>query len=107
MEKDYDRILAEAKSLQQKTKSYKNKTFMKNATKEEFNQAMEKEFAYLKGELVVVFNQALNETLDLTVFSYMINKAKDIRKQKISSYDANVEVGQKLVDTFVKPHIKK
>ena len=45
--------------------------------------------------------------MDPTVFSYMISKAKDIQRNKISNHDASKDVGQKLVDTFIKPNLKK
>jgi hypothetical protein len=107
MNKDYDRILKEAKELQKKYKNFNDKSFMKDATREEFNSAMEKEYSYLKNEIEIIFSQALNGTLDLTVFTYMISKAKDVKKHKITNHDADVEVGQKLVDTFIKPHLDK
>ena len=107
MDKDYDRILREAKQLQKKYKQYKDASFMKGSSETEFSKAMDLEFAYLKNELAMVYQQAVSGSLDITVFSYMIHKAKDIKKHKISNHDASVEVGQKLVDTFIKPHLDK
>ena len=37
MDKDYDRILKEAKELQKKYKNFNDKSFMKDSTREEFN----------------------------------------------------------------------
>ena len=54
-----------------------------------------------------IFNRAVSGELDPTVFSYMITKAKDIKRNKISNHDASKDVGQKLVDTFIKPNLKK
>ena len=45
--------------------------------------------------------------MDLNVITYMINQAKEIQKNKISNHDASVNVGQKLVDTYIKPNLEK
>ena len=43
----------------------------------------------------------------IEVITFMINKAKEIKKNKVSNYDASVKVGEKLVDKFIKPHLDK
>ena len=36
----------------------------------------------------------------------MIEKAKAVQKKKMSKFEASKKVGEKLVDTFVKPKIE-
>ena len=45
--------------------------------------------------------------MDINVLTYMINQAKNIKNNKISQEDASVKIGEKLVDTYVKPLIDK
>ena len=45
--------------------------------------------------------------MDIEVITFMINKAKEVQKNKVSNYDASVKVGEKLVDKFIKPHLDK
>jgi len=45
--------------------------------------------------------------MDLKVITYMINQAKEIKNKKVSNHNASVNVGQKLVDTFIKPKMDK
>ena len=45
--------------------------------------------------------------MDIEVITFMINKANEIKKNKVSNYDASVKVGEKLVDKFIKPHLDK
>ena len=44
--------------------------------------------------------------LDNTVFTYMIEKAKAVQKNKMSNFEASKQVGEKLVDTFIKPKLE-
>ena len=41
------------------------------------------------------------------MITVMINYAKRVKKNKISNHDASVKVGEKLVDKFIKPMLKK
>ena len=104
---DYDKVLKSVKDITKKYGQFISKKNYKDLSEEQFKEAMAKEHDYLFTNNIIIFNKAVAGELDLTVFSYMINKAKDIKKNKISNFDADKDVGQKLVDTFIKPHIDK
>jgi len=107
MNQDYDRIQKDVKEINKKYKQFQTKTAYKGLTHDEFKSIMTEDYKVLAESQSFIFGKAVDGTLDPIVFSYMVGKAKDIKKNKISNYDASKDVGQKLVDTFVKPHMKK
>ena len=107
MSQDYDRILKDVKDINKKYKQFQNKTAFKGLSFEEFKDKMRDDHLKLFESQNFIFNRAVDGSMDPTVFSYMISKAKDIQKNKISNHDASRDVGQKLVDTFIKPNLKK
>jgi hypothetical protein len=104
---NYDLILSQVKELSKKYNQFINKKIYTDLSHEEFTTKMEVDYNYLNTNNKSIFNKTIEGRIDLTIFSYMINKAKDIQKNKISNHDASVDVGQKLVDAFVKPNLPK
>ena len=102
---NYDLILSQVKELTKKYNQFINKKNYKDLSHDEFKKKMEDEYSYLNTNNKSIFTKTIEGQIDLTIFSYMVNKAKDIQKNKISNHDASVDVGQKLVDTFVKPNL--
>jgi hypothetical protein len=102
MNVDYDKILKDVKEINKKYSQFQSKTAFKDMTHDEFKDKMKIDYKQLAESHIFIFERAVVGALDTNVFSYMINKAKDIKKNKISNYDASKDVGQKLVDTFVK-----
>ena len=107
MNQDYDRILKDVKEINKKYKQFQSKSAYKGLTHEEFKDKMISDHKKLFDTQNFIFNRAVSGELDPTVFSYMITKAKEIQRNKISNHDASKDVGQKLVDTFIKPNLKK
>ena len=105
---DYDMIHNSVKEINKKLKQYKKKEGnYKDLSKEEFEAKMKQEYNKFYEASPHIFNKTIIGTIDPTVFAYFIAKAKDMQKNKISKHDASVDIGQKLVDTFVKPHLNK
>jgi hypothetical protein len=102
---NYDLILSQVKELSKKYNQFINKKNYKELSHGEFKKKMETEYNYLNTNNNAIFNKTIEGHIDLTIFSYMINKAKDIQTNKISNHDASVDIGQKLADTFVKPNL--
>ena len=102
---NYDKILNDAKEIQNKYTKFKNKTEYTTLTNNEFKNEMVTEYKGLHDSFNFIFNKAVSGNLDITVFTYMVEKAKAIQKHKISNSDASKQVGQKLLDTFGKPNI--
>lgn len=100
MTKDYDLILKEVKEINIKIKKYKNGTEYKGLTTEEFKSKMIVEHSYLSTFEPKIFSSAVDNKLDTAMFSYMIQKAKDITKNRISNLDATKDVGNKLANEF-------
>lgn len=103
-ETDYDKILYQVKEINKKYKQFKNST---GKTQREFETEMKNEYSDLYDSFNFIFNRAVSGNLDTTVFSYMIQKAKAVKSNQMTNYDASKDVGQKLVDTFVKPKLDK
>ena len=104
---NYDQILEDVKQINKKFSKYKNKSDYTSMSFEDFKNQMEKEHNDLHSSLNFIFNRAVSGNLDTNVFTYMIKKAKAVQKNKMSNFDASKQVGQKLVDTFVKPSTDK
>ena len=104
---NYDSLLAEIKTLHKKYQDFTNKKKYTNLSQEEFTKEMEKEHYMIKNNFASIFIQCVNGQMDLNVITYMINQAKNIQKNKLSNHEASVNVGQKLVDTFIKPNLEK
>ena len=54
----------------------------------------------------LVFNPVSTWDNDLKDLTKMVQLASKVKQKKISQHDASVEVGQKLVDKYVKPQLK-
>ena len=104
---NYDKLLIDIKKLQKDCKDYTNKKKYGDLSQNEFEEKMVKEYSYIKNNFASIFTQCISGHMDLNVITYMINQAKEIQKNKISNHDASVNVGQKLVDTYIKPNLEK
>ena len=100
---DYDKILKDVKEINKHLRNYHQKTDFKDMSFDQFKAEMEKRYAELINSFNFIFNRAVLGELDNTVFTYMIEKAKAVQKNKMSNFEASKMVGEKLVDTFVKP----
>ena len=104
---DYDIVFKQSKELLSDYKDYSNKKNFKNHTYEKFECEMNEKYEYLKTNVKSIFDSCINGNMNLKVLIYMINQAKELKKNTISKHDASVNVGQVLVDTFVKPNLDK
>jgi hypothetical protein len=104
---NYDKLLIDIKKLQKDCKDYTNKKKYCDLSQTEFEEKMVKDYSYIKNNFASIFTQCITGHMDLNVITYMINQAKEIQKNKLSNHDASVNVGQKLVDTYIKPNIEK
>ena len=107
MDIDYDKLLIEIKALNSECKDFnKNKGSYKDMSQKEFDLKMKQKYSNIQNNYNSIFQQCLNNTMDIEMISFMINKAKEIKKNKVSNYDASVKVGEKLVEKFIKPNLK-
>ena len=54
-----------------------------------------------------IFDMSMNGTMDIDRLKFMLSMTDKINNKEISEHDASVEVGQMLVDDFVKPSLTK
>jgi hypothetical protein len=105
---DYDKLLLEIKSLNNECKEFeKSKGIYKDLSKKEFHLKLQQKYTNITTNYNSIFQQCINNVMDIEVITFMISKAKEIQKNKVSNYDASVKVGEKLVDKFIKPHLDK
>lgn len=104
---NYDKIHKYVKEINNDLYKFKNKKDFNDMTFEEFNKAMIAKYNELYTSFKFIFNKAISGDLDMTMFSFMINKAKSVQKNTISNFEASKQVGNKLVNAFIKPEIEK
>ena len=108
---DYDRILRETKSLIKDIKNFKNKKDFKKCNVIEFETKMDEKYIYLKASTPMIYSNCINESVPFdtlnNILSCMIQQAKDLQKNKITNHEAEVKIGEKLVDVYVKPLVEK
>lgn len=107
MNTNYDKILQDVKEIKNNLYKFNNKKAFTAMTFDEFKQEMTTKYNELYTSFNFIFNRVISGELDMNMFSFMINKAKSVQKNNLSSFEASKEVGTKLVDSFIKPKLDK
>jgi hypothetical protein len=68
---------------------------------------LEKKYPEFSLQYPSIFYSTLEGKMDLTTLEYMVGMADQVNNKSKTQHDASVEVGQKLVDQFVKPALAK
>ena len=96
---DPNSIIAEVSQIKQYYKKNKHKPDFAENAKVKF-----KDFEY---KYPIIFKKIIENTLNNEEFVMMMNMMRKIQNEELSEHDASVQVGQHLVDKFVKPMINK
>ena len=102
---NYDNLLTEIKLLNNECKEFlKDNNTIENT---EFEKKMSEKYNNIKLNFSSIYSKCIANKMDIEMITVMINYAKRVKKNKISNHDASVKVGEKLVDKFIKPMLKK
>jgi len=102
---DYKLIYDQSKDLLEDYNKNKNKS--NDHDDHKFREDMKLKYDYIFCNINSIFELCITGKMELKILEYMISQAEDIQKNNISSHDAEVKVGEKLVDKYVKPLTKK
>ena len=104
---DYSLIYEQSKDLLNNYKDYKSKKKFKDFDDEKFKSEMTNTYSYLNTNTKSIFNLCLNGKMDLQMLYYMINQAKNIKNETLTSHEASIKVGEKLLEKIIKPKLEK
>lgn len=96
-------ILETVKTIKSEISSDAEKGVDPNETKYRLTDA----YSEFSLKYTVIFLKTLEGELDMDQFSYMIDMASKVNDDKITNHDASVEIGEKLVNQYVKPILGK
>ena len=105
---NYDLLLSEVKELVKKYDDFisnNKKNIYKN--NDEFVSAMTTKYDNMASNQTKIFEQCVSGHMNIEIFTYMIQQAKQVQQHKISGHDASIKVGEELVEKFIKPKLKK
>jgi hypothetical protein len=97
---NYDKILAEAIEMNDLVTNFKIVSHTEEET-EAFNKKMETDYVNIKENFGTIFKIVNSGNMDIDKLTYMIEMVKKIENNKISEYNASVEVGKVLVKDFI------
>ena len=96
---DHEKLLVSARNLIYNVKQFKK---TKSEITDEFQLEMVNKYPYLKKTSNTIFNLALKNKLDINMLNYMVEQAMSIKKNEITNEQASINVGEKLVQKFIK-----
>jgi hypothetical protein len=79
----------------------------KNKQHTNFKELAENEFKDFHTKYPTLFNKLLEEDCDSKQLDFMLKQLENIQKGTKTQHEASVEIGQILVDKFVKPELNK
>jgi len=94
-----EEILQTVNLIQQEVLDDKNQGLDENNTKYRLTE----KYSDFSLQYPVIFLKSLDRDLDMEQFTFMIKMATRVNDKKISQHDASVEIGEKLVNQYVKP----
>ena len=96
--KEVSQLIDETNKWQSKRPEYRDISI------ETFTEQMKIKYEYLSTKSSTLFEQCIKGDLNMEQFKYMMNKLEEVNSGK--DYNtASQEIGQKLVDVYVKPLI--
>tara|TARA_B100000035_G_C20937250_1_gene525772 strand:- start:737 stop:1060 length:324 start_codon:yes stop_codon:yes gene_type:complete len=81
----------------------KSKPYYRNKTMGQFEADMKEKYPEFNESHPEIFKSVLSGSLDMNMFKYMISMLKKMERGNITERNASIEVGQVLVDKYVKP----
>ena len=99
------KIKEEVLALMADSRKWKAQREYSGITKEHFEETMKNTFNYLYTNSSTLFDRCIAGDLNIEQFNYMIAMLEKVNAGK-DFQDASKEVGQKLVDIYVKPILK-
>jgi hypothetical protein len=103
---DIDRIKTEVIDLMQETRKWHSQREYKNLSREEFIEKMKVKFEFLYCKSSTLFNNAIAGDLNMNQLNYMLLMLKKVNEGG-DYHKVSTEVGQNLVDVYVKPLLDK
>jgi hypothetical protein len=97
-----DQIKDEVLELMSDTRSWISKREITQITKEQFTEEMKTKYEYLHKNSSTLFDRCIAGDLNMEQFNYMMSMLKKLNTGK-DYQEVSKEVGQKLVDVYVKP----
>jgi len=74
--------------------------------KDDFEKAIKNDFLDFNLKYPALFEKILDGTLEKNQFNFMLNMMSKVQNNELSDHAASVQVGQVLVDKYVKPNLK-
>ena len=103
---DTIKIRSEAKKLTNDARNWHGKVLDTHLNKEEFTESMKTKYQYLFTNSSTLFNRCIEGDLNITHLNYMLGMIERVNSGA-DYHNTSVEVGQKLVDIYVKPMLDK
>jgi hypothetical protein len=103
---DTHKIKSEVEGLTSDTRKWLSKREFIDLTKEQFVDFMKTRYQYLFTNSSTLFEQCMKGELNMIQLEYMLNKIEKVNAGA-DYHSTSVEVGQKLVDVYVKPMLDK
>lgn len=103
---DTDYIIEDVLKIKDLLKKHRNQEINTNLNERKFQMKLDRDFYKLKSEFPTIYEKTCNCSLETDRLIFMLKMQNEIRKNKVTSHEASVTVGQELVDNIVKPHLK-
>lgn len=103
---DTGKIRIEVLGLCEDTRKWHAKREYRDMNREEFSEAMKSKYEYLQTNSNTLFERCLLGDLNLQQLEYMLTMIERVNGGA-DYHSTSVEVGQKLVDVYVKPMLDK
>ena len=78
-----------------------------NHIKKDFDEKVRQQFSHFENKYPALFKKLINQDCDQEQLEFVLNRLEQVRTGTKSQHDASVEVGQVLVDKYVKPELEK
>lgn len=99
-----ERVLVESSRIFQE---YCRLSVQPSFSRETFQSRMRHEYPFLSSSFSSILTMACSSQFDLPRLRFMLQTALRVRQGELSQHDADVAVGQVLVDQIVKPQLRE
>ena len=100
-------IWDEVKQIIIEKKKFDNKKSYLNLNFDQFKNKLKKKFNNLSTNFPTIFEKTINGTMDMSRLKFMLNMINKVNNNEITEHNASVQIGEKLVNEYVKPMIDK